>query len=104
MQFKKRGFIIKVEYYDKIQTCLKYETILRENDLNAKRDLIKNCLLALQQADYNVSKACSELEIPSELLQRILTQDLVSIVISQEEAKKIKGLFKTDKKEEIRKK
>ena len=81
--------LLKEEHYEKLQTCLKYETILRESDLNARRDLIKTCLLSLQQNDYEVSKACDELEIPQTLFETILTQDLVAIVISPDEAKKL---------------
>ena len=89
--------LIKEEYYNKLQTYINYETILREKDLNTKRDLIKQALLALQQSNYNIKETCENSGIQYGLLKRILLEDLMFILLSHDEVEKVRELFNGDK-------
>lgn len=85
--------LIKENHYNDLQSCINIEDILRGQDLNQKRDLIQQAVFALKQADYNIKNASEEANIPLGLFERILKQDLLSIMYSRNELEMIKGLF-----------
>ena len=92
--------ILKEEYYNELSKCIYKEETLKNHDLNAKRDLISFAVMTLKKSDYDLKETSSVCEIPSNLLERILKDDLLFIMYSRDEVEKIRNLFVDQEKKE----
>ncbi|MBQ9072144.1 MAG: hypothetical protein IJY25_03195 [Bacilli bacterium] len=96
--------LIKEDYYNELSKCIYKEDVLRSHDLNAKRDLIRFAVMTLKKSDYNLEETSEICDIPSNLLERILTDDLLFIMYTRDEVEQIRALFVEQKKKETKRK
>lgn len=91
--------ILKKDCFEKLQSYIKIEDSLRNQDLNARRDLIKEVIEELKKCNYDMIETVNNLQITHILLNKILNESLVNVIYSKEEISRIKDLISSDNEE-----